>query len=91
MKNILKRALSFLLSAALLCALAAVPAGAAAGFSDVPNGAWYTAAVKDLTSRGIMSGKGGGRFEPNSPMTRAEFTTMLAKTALSEEELSEYK
>ena len=37
MKNILKRALSFLLSAALLCALAAVPAGAAAGFSDVPN------------------------------------------------------
>ncbi len=91
MKNTLKRTLSFLLSAALLCALAAVPAGAAAGFSDVPNGAWYTAAVKDLTSRGIMSGKGGGRFEPNSPMTRAEFTTMLAKTALSEEELSEYK
>ena len=90
MKNRSRRALCFLLSAALMLAILAMPASGAAGFDDVPNGAWYTAAVKDLVSKGIMSGKGNGRFEPNGSMTRAEFTTMLARTALSEEELKEY-
>ena len=90
MKNRSRRALCCLLSAALMLAILAMPASGAAGFDDVPNGAWYTAAVKDLVSKGIMSGKGNGRFEPNGSMTRAEFTTMLARTALSEEALKEY-
>lgn len=91
MKNKFRRIISCLLCAALLAACLAMPAGAAAGFSDVPSGAWYTEAVKDLVSRGIMSGKGNGRFEPNGSMTRAEFATMLARTALTESELDQYK
>lgn len=90
MNNKLRRALCCLLSMALLLALMAVPASGAAGFDDVPNGAWYTGAVKDLTSRGIMKGTASGRFEPNGSISRAEFATMLARTALSEKELAQY-
>lgn len=91
MKNKLRRTLCCLLSMALLLALMAMPASGAAGFDDVPNGAWYTDAVKDLVSRGIMNGRGNGRFEPRGSISRAEFATMLARTALSEDELAQYK
>lgn len=80
-----------MLTAALVMAAAAMPASGAAGFSDVSNGAWYAEAVKDLVSRGIMSGRGDGRFEPSGSMTRAEFASMLAHTALSEGDLDQYK
>ena len=68
-----------------------VGAGAAAGFYDVPNGAWYAAAVRDLVNRGIMSGTGNGGFNPNGSLTRGQFATMLARAALPDSELEKYK
>ena len=62
----------------------------AQAFSDVPSGIWYAAAVEDLVDRGIMKGKDPDTFAPQGDVTRAEFVTMLARTALGEGELNEY-
>lgn len=78
------------MSAALLCSALPLPASAA-GFSDVPQGAWYQAAVESLAGQGIISGTGGSKFSPEANLTRAEFVTMLAKTSLTQEELSAYR
>lgn len=62
----------------------------AQAFSDVPSGIWYASAVDDLVNRGIMKGKDANTFAPQGDVTRAEFVTMLARTALGEGELDEY-
>lgn len=46
-------------------------------FSDVPADAWYAAAVRWASARGITSGTGGGSFSPYAPCTRAQIVTML--------------
>ncbi len=43
-------------------------------FSDTAD-----AAVEALAARGILSGSGGGRFEPERAMTRAEFASMMVR------------
>ena len=45
-------------------------------FSDVPTEAWYAKAVNTLASLGMVDGVGGGRFDPDRAITRAEFTTI---------------
>lgn len=84
--------------AALLCLVllwTALPVYASADrvvhFVDVPQGAWYLDAVIDLVSRGIMGGKTTNTFAPTDTLTREEFVTMMARTALSEGELNEYR
>ena len=47
-----------------------------AGFSDVPETAWYAEAVNTLASLGKVAGVGEGKFLPDQPITRAEFVTM---------------
>ena len=51
----------------------------AADFSDVPTDAWYATAVNTLASLGIVNGIGGGRFAPDRPITRAEFTVIAMR------------
>ncbi|MCQ2456646.1 MAG: S-layer homology domain-containing protein [Clostridia bacterium] len=46
-------------------------------FSDVKESSWFADAVTFVTSRGMMNGKGGGKFAPNDSMTRAELVTVL--------------
>lgn len=46
-------------------------------FSDVPEGAWYTQAVRWAASAGLLSGYGGGRFGPNDPVTREQIAAIL--------------
>lgn len=66
------------ISLCLTLALTAATAGAA--FSDISSGSLQqTASV--LGSLGIMQGTGNNRFEPNRPLTRAEFCK-LAVTAM---------
>ncbi|MBQ8524167.1 MAG: S-layer homology domain-containing protein [Clostridia bacterium] len=48
-------------------------------FTDVKKGAWYEDAVETVYTEGIMEGKAEGKFEPNSPMTRAELVTVLCR------------
>ena len=46
-------------------------------FSDVADGAWYGDAVSWAAGSGIVSGIGGGRFDPDAPVTREQIAVML--------------
>lgn len=50
-------------------------------FSDVPDGSWYTSAVSWAASNQIVSGIGGGRFDPNGVLTREQLVTILYRYA----------
>ena len=47
------------------------------GFSDVPKGKWYTAAVTWAAKNGIVSGVGGGKFDPDAKVTREQMCVMI--------------
>ena len=73
-----KRLLTLVLAAALAVSMA-LPAGAAkSSFSDIND---QTTAVNAdvLRLMGVVDGVGGGRFNPNASLTRAEFCTMVVK------------
>ena len=46
-------------------------------FSDVPAQTWYTDAVCWAAKNKLAEGVGGGRFAPDSPVTREQFVTIL--------------
>jgi len=48
-----------------------------AAFSDVPDDAWYAAAVNWAAANGIVAGYGDGRFCPNDEITREQMAVML--------------
>lgn len=48
-------------------------------FVDVPVNAWYTEAVATLENLGVVYGKGNGIFDPNAPITRAEFAAIVVR------------
>ena len=48
-------------------------------FADVSEGAWYNTAVSTLVKLGIISGRSETVFDPNAPITRAEFATLFAR------------
>ncbi len=47
---------------------------------DVPPTYWAAAAIASLSSRGIVAGLGDGTFQPDAPITRAEFVKTLDLT-----------
>lgn len=51
------------------------------GFSDVPEGKWYSRAVKWAKEEGISEGIGGGRFGLGQMLTREQFATLLVNYA----------
>lgn len=48
-------------------------------FSDVDSDAYYAQAVEWAADLGIVSGTGGGAFQPNAPVTRQQLVTMLVR------------
>ena len=46
-------------------------------FTDVKEQAWYKNAVDFVVARGITSGTGANRFEPETQLNRADFVVML--------------
>ena len=48
-------------------------------YSDVAEGAWYNHAVSTLSAMGIVKGDSHGKFNPNAPITRAEFAAIAAR------------
>jgi len=50
-------------------------------FSDVPEGTWYTNAVKYMAENGIVEGYPDGCFEPNGNITRQELAVILVRYA----------
>ena len=49
------------------------------GFEDVGEGDWYNTAVSTLVKLGTISGRSGTSFDPDAPITRAEFATLFAR------------
>ena len=63
-------------------------------FTDVSENAYYSDAVIWAESNGIVFGRGNGKFDPDSFITRQDFTTMLYRAANSPKtsgEISEFK
>jgi len=49
-------------------------------FSDVPQDLWGAAWIEQLAVEGITSGCGGGKFCPNSPVSRDQMAVFLVRT-----------
>lgn len=75
MKRLSRKLLSLILSLTMLCGLGQV--AFAAAFTDISPSAWYAQAVEYVSENGLMSGTGGGKFSPGTPMTRAMLATVL--------------
>ena len=55
--------------------------GSRSVFSDVPANMWYAGAVGKAYEYGLVSGVGGGRFDPDTPITRQEAMTAVRRAA----------
>lgn len=55
-----------------IAAVTAVPA-----FTDVPDKYFGKSKIEELQSMGILDDFGGGKFDPNLPITRGEYAKML--------------
>ena len=71
------------LALALILALSLMPSAFAAegvgGFTDVPNGAWYTEELAYALENGFVSGTSASSFSPDANVSRAQFVTMLGR------------
>ena len=50
-------------------------------FADVPEDAWYTAAIEWAAANEIVNGYGDGNFGPNDDITREQFVAILWRYA----------
>jgi hypothetical protein len=69
--------------ATILWRLAEEPSSVSSSFSDVPGGLWFSKAVGWAAANGIVTGKGGGIFDPDGVLTREQLVTMLYRYAVS--------
>lgn len=75
MRRISACALSLTLSASMI-----LPAGAVGNtFSDVPQDHWANPYVEAMTQKGVVTGVGNGRFNPDVNLSTAEFAVMLTQ------------
>ncbi len=51
------------------------------GFTDVPDGVWYTDAIRWAQAIGLALGYGDGTFLPDQPMSRQEMVTVFFRYA----------
>ncbi len=73
----MKRAITWLLAAALTAVLAVPAAGAA--YTDIPSGGALSGEVRKAVNYGLMNGYSAARFGYGDPMTRAQFVTVLGR------------
>ena len=48
-------------------------------FADVSKGVWYNQAISTMAALGIVNGRTDTAFEPDAPITRAEFAAICAR------------
>ena len=75
MKRLSACALSLALSVSMI--LSAGAAGAT--FTDVPQDHWANPYVEAMTQKGVVTGVGNGRFNPDGNLSTAEFAVMLTQ------------
>jgi hypothetical protein len=66
----------------VLWRLASSPEAADGGFSDVPEGAWYSKAVNWAATNNIAGGYGGRLFGPEDTVTREQMALILYQYAV---------
>ena len=71
-----KRIISIFASFAIL--ISAIPI-VGATFPDVAEGSQYSEAIESLTALGVVDGDDNGLFNPEKPVTRAEFTKLVVE------------
>lgn len=49
------------------------------GFTDVPGDSYYAGAVNQMFALGVVNGVGGGKFDPNSPVSRQDAALMVQR------------
>lgn len=52
-----------------------------AGFTDVSEGSWHSAAINALADEGILNGDGNGKFRPNDSLARKEAIVVISRAA----------
>jgi len=62
--------------------LEGAPEAAAASFTDVPAGQWYTGAVAWAAEKGVVNGYGDGKFGPEDAVTIQQLAVILYRYAL---------
>lgn len=72
-----RKLITLIVVAAMVLAMA--PAAFAGTFSDVPSDASYASAVERLAALGFIDGVGGGKYDPESTYTRAQFAALTVK------------
>ncbi len=50
-------------------------------FTDVPDGQWFSAAVRWAAKNGVVNGIGGGKFDPDGNITREQMAVILFRYA----------
>lgn len=76
----MKRLLSLVLSLSLLLGAIYIPASAAKAMTDVGDH-WGRPAITWVLERGYMNGVGGGKFDPNGTVKRAQVAMVLYNLA----------
>ncbi|MBR3992099.1 MAG: S-layer homology domain-containing protein, partial [Clostridia bacterium] len=72
-----KTRLVSIILASILLLIAALPAYADGGYTDVKEKRWSHDAVMYVTEKGYMKGVTDDRFDPAGSMTRGMFVTVL--------------
>ena len=90
MKKLLCLFLAVLTVAAMIpLALSVGSADSEFPFTDVPANEWYRPEVEFAWENDLMMGVSGTKFEPESPMTRAMFVTILCRLSGEETEITD--
>lgn len=63
--------------AATAIVVAPSPEAEAVTFPDVPDGYWAAPFIIDLSRRGVVSGFEDGTFQPDQPVTRAQYASLI--------------
>lgn len=74
----LGKTLLVILVSAFIFGLLLIPSYAATTFPDI-QGHWAQREIENLASQGIVAGYPDGTFQPERPVTRAEFATLMIK------------
>ena len=73
----MKRISCIVVSLSLALSLALPAAAAEVTFADVPRDHWAYDYIQEMNRKGVVTGMGGGLFEPEGPVSTAQFAVML--------------
>lgn len=79
--HMIRRGLLSALAVPLLSLPVLAAETASGSFADVPPSFWGYESIEQAAQHGYVNGVGGGKFEPNRQLTRAEFVAMLHRMA----------